>query len=137
MTAFLDQVADMKVALVQTPAVAPLVRFGRSAPMPEGTDEGVFLMPRRSVGDRPHVGTEQTDWDSDVEVFLYARGRGGDDGITAVDALLGRVFERLSPWITAPQIAWDVDEANTALGQAVLRFRIQQRTADGSLAAAT
>lgn len=146
-TAFLDLVAAVEAALTTPTAVATFIKRGRGVALPESQATGVLIRLQRAGGDQPHLGTQFTDWDTDIRVALLARADAGQDGETAVDALLATVWARLAAatppaaaangWALQPDISWDVEEASATVGAAELRLRISHRTADGSLAAAT
>lgn len=147
MSAFLA-IRDAAVAVLsaQPPLAAGFIHTGRAFPLPQERQEGIFVRLARGSGDAPFSSTTHVDWATDLVVQVLVRAQAGDDGETAVDRLLEKIYQRLAAaapppaaatWVLNPSVAFDVDEADQTLGMAELRLRINHRTADGSLSAAT
>ena len=147
MSAFLDLRNEVvSLLLAGTPLAGGFVKGGRAFPLPDNQTQGIFVRLARGQGQAPFVGNGMVDWGTDIVVSMVARASAGQDGETAVDALLSAVYARLaaaSPpvsadgWTLAPAVTFDVDEADQTVGAAELRLRVQHRTASGDLSAAT
>lgn len=146
MSSFLALANAVKDLLLQAPALASgFVHVGRAFPLPAEHDQGIFVRAARASGATPMVGDSRTDWATEIVIVMGARAAAGGNGLEAADALLDAVYaslagaappEQSDGWVLQPVLAWDVDEADTTLGAAELRLRINHRTAAGSLAAA-
>lgn len=147
MSAFLDLRNEVvSLLLASTPLAGGFVKPGRAFPLPAEQAQGIFVRLARGQGQANFAGNSMVDWGTDIVVSMTARATPGQDGETAVDALLDAVYARLaaaSPpvsadgWTLAPAVTFDVDEADQTVGSAELRLRVQHRTASGGLSAAT
>ncbi len=142
MTSLLALTDAVAALLRAPPALAGgFIQRGRALHLPQGQSQGIFISLVRATGDMPFAGDSRTDWRADIAIGMACRAIPGGDGTAAVDALLEAVYGRLAadqtPWLLNPSLVWDAEEADQTVGFAELQIRIDQRTASGSLAAAT
>ena len=146
MSAFLDLAAAARTALVASPALAGgHVYVGRDRPMPSDRTQQIDIQLLTSRGRAMTLDGNVSRWETGIGLSLRVRADAGQDGDTAVDALLASVFTRMaaaappagaSRWTLQPDVQWSVDEADRTLCEAQLVLRVEHFTG-ASLAAAT
>ena len=147
MTAFGDVTAAVVAKLLEAPALASgNVRRGYAWPMPEATDEMIFVRPLNAIPERTGITGGPTDWTTTIAVEIrlrYAPDTQSAD--TAIDTLIGDVFERLAATtatgmqdiVPGTEVTWDYTDADQNIIAATVRADIVHRTLSTTLTAWT
>lgn len=139
MTAFATLTAAVKALMLQAPALADgNVWRGRLRPIPAEHQHAIVIRIASAPGAVSGIKLGPIDWNTVIEVDLYARCTPAQDPEDAVDTLLGDAFARLAanPALAAgvmdtlaePQLDWQFAEADNTLVCVTLQLRVIHRT---------
>ena len=136
-TAHLQATDAVMAALRTAPAVADKIARGRAVPAQLTADTAAFVRLARSTGNSLALDGSATTWHTAPAIEIGARAAAGEDAHEAVDTVLQAAYTRICAtepaggaweWAEAPEIHWQIDEADSTVGLVTLVLPITHIT---------